>query len=106
MVRVALFCKTTPHDSYPLGSVMNLFSQSRPKHNPAALQQIKIWVYGLLRLDSDVSISVSQLQCKEPGCPPIETVITILSQPAQQYKIHKPLDDIEQVDLIRLFQTE
>ena len=85
---------------------MNLFSQSRPKSNLAALQQIKTWVYDLLKLDPDIAISVSQLQCKEPGCPPIETVINILSQPAQQYKIHKALDDIEQVDLIRLFQTE
>ncbi|MFG6093743.1 hypothetical protein SPB21_00725 [Leptothoe sp. ISB3NOV94-8A] len=85
---------------------MNLFSQSRPKPNLAALQQIKTWVYDLLKLDSDIGISVSQLQCKEPDCPPIETVITILSQPAQQYKIHKALDDIELDDLIRLFQTE
>ena len=85
---------------------MNLFSQSRPKHNPATLQQLKIWVYDLLKLDPEASISVSQLQCTEPGCPPIETVITILSQPAQQYKIHKALDDIELVDVIRLFQTE
>ena len=85
---------------------MNLFSQSKPKYNPAALQQLKTWVYELLKLDPDVSISVSQLQCKESGCPPIETVITILSQPAQHYKIHKALDDIEEVDLIRLFQTE
>ena len=85
---------------------MNLFSQSKPKCNTAALQQLKTWVYDRLKLDPDVSISVSQLQCKEPGCPPIETVITILSQPAQHYKIHKALDDIEQVDLIHLFQTE
>lgn len=85
---------------------MNLFSQSRPKSNPAAIQQIKAWVYDLLKLDAEIGISISQLQCTEPGCPPIETVITILSQPAQQYKIHKALDDIERDALIRLFQTE
>ncbi len=85
---------------------MNLFFQSRPKPNPAALQQLKTWFYDLLKLDPDVPISVSQLQCKEPDCPPIETVITIMSQPAQQYKIHKALDEIEQVDLVHLFKTE
>ena len=85
---------------------MNLFSQSRPKPNLAALQQIKTWVYDLLKLDPDISVSVSQLQCKEPDCPPLETVITIFSQPVQQQKIHKALDDIELSDLIRLFQTE
>ena len=85
---------------------MNLFSQSRPKPNPVALQQLKTWVCDLLKLDSDIDISVGQLQCKEPDCSPIETVITVLSQPAQQYKIHKALDDIELADLIRLFSTE
>lgn len=85
---------------------MNLFSQSRPNPNPAALQQLKTWVYDLLKLDSDIDISVAQLQCKEPDCPPIETVITVLSQPARQYKVHKALDDIELADLIRLFQSE
>ncbi|MEL7495570.1 MAG: hypothetical protein AAGJ95_16620, partial [Cyanobacteria bacterium J06554_11] len=83
-----------------------LFSQSRLKPNSAALQQLKTWVYDLLKLDPDIDISVGQLQCREPDCPPIETVITVLSQFAQQYKIHNVLDDIELVDLIRLFQTE
>ncbi|MEO0376975.1 MAG: hypothetical protein AAF329_20625 [Cyanobacteria bacterium P01_A01_bin.17] len=85
---------------------MSLFSQSRPKPNLATLQQIKTWVYDLLKLDPEIGISVSQLQCQEPDCPPIETVITILSQPAQKYTIHKALDDVERDDLIRLFQTE
>ena len=85
---------------------MNLFSHSKPQRNPAALQQLKTWIYDLLKLDPDVSISISQLQCQEPDCSPIETVITILSHPAQQYKIHKALDDIVLVDVIRLFQTE
>ena len=85
---------------------MDLFSQSRPKPNLEVLQQVKIWAYDLLKLDPDISISVSQLQCKEADCPSIETVITIFSQPAQQYKIHKALDDVERGDLVRLFQTE
>ncbi len=80
---------------------MNLFSQSRLKPNLEALQQIKSWVYDLLKLDPDIGISVSPLQCKEADCPPIETVIIILSQPAQQYKIHKALDDIDLGDLQR-----
>ncbi|MEM9772918.1 MAG: hypothetical protein AAF889_15235 [Cyanobacteria bacterium P01_D01_bin.73] len=85
---------------------MDLFSQPKPKSNPAALQQLKTWVYDCLKLDPEVAISVSQLQCREPDCPPVETVITILSQPAQHYKIHKALDDIERVDVTKLFQTK
>ena len=84
---------------------MDLFSQSKPKRNPVALQQLKTWIYDQLKLDPEVAISVSQLQCREPDCPPVETVITILSKPAQHYKIHKALDDIELVDVVRLFET-
>ena len=83
---------------------MSLFSKSRPKRNLAALQQIKTWVYDLLKLDPELHISVNQLECKEPCCPPIETVITVMSHPAQTYKIHKAVDDIERDDLVRLFE--
>ena len=85
---------------------MNLFSQSQRKPDLAAIQKIKAQVYDLLKLDSEIGISVSQLQCKEPDCPPVETVITILSHPAQQYKVHKALVDLEEKDLIALFQAE
>jgi len=52
---------------------MNLFSQDKPKANPEKVQQIKT-VYRLMEIDR-TTISISQLTCKEPGCPPIETVI-------------------------------
>ncbi|PIG91289.1 hypothetical protein [Gloeocapsopsis sp. IPPAS B-1203] len=70
------------------------------------MQQLKTWIYELLRLEPEISVSFSQLQCKEPGCPPVETAITILTDPAQQYKIHKAIADIEQADLLKLFQAE
>jgi hypothetical protein len=39
-------------------------------------------------------------------CPPIETVIAVLDTPgsARQYKIHKPVMDIEYADVISLAQ--
>jgi hypothetical protein len=67
---------------------MNLFKQSRPTTNPEAIQQIKAWTQQILDLPVDVPISISQLQCHEPGCPPIETVIAVMTQPTQTFKIH------------------
>jgi hypothetical protein len=83
---------------------MDLFSQSRPDVNPTALQQIKAQMADLLKLDADTTISINQLQCKEPGCPPIETAIIVLTQPAKQYKIHKAIHDITMADLIKVVQ--
>jgi hypothetical protein len=82
---------------------MNLFSQDKPKANPEKVRDIKNWVYRLLNVNPDIPISISQLTCKEPGCPPIETVIAIMTQPAKQYKIHKAVDEIDELDICNLY---
>jgi hypothetical protein len=81
---------------------MNLFSQNKPKVDPKQIQQIKSWVYRILEVDSGISLSISQLACKEPGCPPIETVIAVMSTPVKQYKIHKAVNDIDEIDICGL----
>ncbi|KPQ31468.1 MAG: hypothetical protein HLUCCA11_23680 [Phormidesmis priestleyi Ana] len=83
---------------------MDLFSQPKPSLDLAILQQLKAQVADLLQLDAETTISINQLQCKEPGCPPVETVIIILTQPMQQYKIHKAIGDIRTADVIKAVQ--
>jgi hypothetical protein len=84
---------------------MNLFSQAKLKADPVKVQQLKTWIYELLKLDQEITVSISQLQCKEPGCPPIETAITVLSKPTQQFKVHKAIDEIAQADLMQALQA-
>ncbi|NJR51132.1 MAG: hypothetical protein HC780_17690 [Leptolyngbyaceae cyanobacterium CSU_1_3] len=81
---------------------MNLFSQDKPKADPEKIRDIKNWVYRILEVDSDIPISISQLACKEPGCPPIETVIAVMSMPVKQYKIHKAVNDIDETNICDL----
>lgn len=50
-----------------------------------------------LSLDETVTISLNQLTCHEPGCPPIETAIVIMEEAPKQYKIHKSIAEIEQL---------
>lgn len=78
---------------------MNLFNQSRSTTNPEHIRQIKTWVYEALNLPTDTPISISQLQCHEPGCPPVETVIAVMSQPAQTFKIHAAVEQITANDV-------
>ncbi|MEO0984236.1 MAG: hypothetical protein AAFY20_01660 [Cyanobacteria bacterium J06639_14] len=73
---------------------MNLFKQQRPTAKSEHIQQLKTWTSEVLNLPADVPISISQLQCHEPGCPPIETVIAVMTQPPQTYKIHAAAGDI------------
>ena len=44
-------------------------------------------------------ISIHQLRCSEPGCPPMETVIALMSTPIRQIKIHKAIALIEREDI-------
>lgn len=81
---------------------MNLFQTSKSKTNSAKIREIKNWVYQHLAIDPEIPISVSQLQCHEPDCPPLETVIAIMRTPPQQYKIHQSIEEIQELDIKQL----
>ena len=80
------------------------FFNSQKESDPQQLVQVKSWVSQAFDLSEDVSVMITQLQCTEEGCPPIETVIAIMETPGKprQYKIHKPLAEVEQTDIVSL----
>ncbi|AKG22121.1 hypothetical protein [Calothrix sp. 336/3] len=65
-------------------------------------QQVKELIYRLWNLDADTVISLSQLNCHKSDCPPVETVITVMTNPIQSYKIHKAISDINEEDILCL----
>lgn len=69
------------------------------------IKQVKKWIHQYFEIDENISISLSQLQCTEPDCSPIETVISVMTNPVQQYKIHKKIADIEYTDISRLVRN-
>jgi hypothetical protein len=81
---------------------MYLFSRINLKADSAKVKQIKTWIAKILNSDEQVTISLNQLTCHEPGCPPIEIAIIIMEQPPKQYKIHKSIADIQQSDIYQL----
>ncbi|NET49870.1 MAG: hypothetical protein F6K09_14375 [Merismopedia sp. SIO2A8] len=85
---------------------MSLFAKRSPTANPLKLQQIKGWVSDCLSLDSSTIVSISQLRCNEPGCPPVETVIAIMTHPTQTYKIHKAAPDVMCDDVVSTIRGE
>lgn len=54
-------------------------------------QQVKDWLYEILQIDRQTVISLSQLQCQDSGCPPIQTAIAIMTTPHRIIRIHKGL---------------
>jgi hypothetical protein len=79
---------------------MNLFGPKRVLQ-PDHVDRIKSWTRELWGFGDDVAIMVTELECREPGCPPIETVIAVLEGPGitRQYKIHKTTDEIDRHDV-------
>ncbi len=85
---------------------MNLFNQQRPSAKPEHIQQLKIWTQDILNLPIDVPISISQLRCHEPDCPPVETVVAVMTQPTQTFKVHAAPEDIDRAMILQAINGE
>ncbi|MEF2072559.1 hypothetical protein [Consotaella aegiceratis] len=66
-----------------------------------SVRAIKRWTRDRLGLAEDVVVSVNELACHLPGCPPKETVILVMRSRDQtlQVSIHKPVLDVVQADV-------
>lgn len=73
----------------------------RPKRDAALIRQVKAWAYDCLPISSEAIVSVMELECHEPGCPPLETVIAAMEQgkETRQWKFHKPMPDVTHADV-------
>ena len=69
-----------------------LASSEKSPERLAAAAQVKQWTRERFGLAPDAVISVSQIDCVVPGCPPVETVVMFWSA-GQHYhfKVFKPL---------------
>ena len=75
--------------------------------DPLQTARVKHWVKESFALADDIVVMVTELQCTEEGCPPLETVIAILASPSQprQFKLHKPLAEILATDIQTLVHS-
>lgn len=76
---------------------------TRPTVDVNQVRRVKEWVRVAFAVDDAVSLLVTQLECKEQNCPPLETVIAILDTPGQprQFKLHKGVADVTEDDVRR-----
>lgn len=72
--------------------------------NPAAIDRVKAIFMEAFNLSEDTLLSVAELRCHEPGCPPVETVVTARSGDGevQNWRVHKPIKDIASDDVTAL----
>ncbi|MFM7603061.1 MAG: hypothetical protein ACKO7R_17990 [Pseudanabaena sp.] len=72
----------------------------KPAVTSAQMQQVKSWLYEILQIDHYIVISLSQLQCQDLNCPPIQTAIAIMTTPHRVIRIHKAIPDITYNDVV------
>ena len=85
--------------------MFSLGINSLPQPDSKKISRIKGWVISLLKLDSSTTVFVTQLECREQGCPPVETVIALIEdrKKTKQKKIHKCINEIDEKDIRNLF---
>lgn len=72
---------------------------------PQAVHELKLQTQKLFGLSDDVTVSVSELTCREPGCPDVETVVAILRDGEKPIiaRIHKSIPDVTLAELKAAF---
>ena len=82
--------------------MQGMFNQKRPDAN--AVRNLKKIVAEQFELPDDTTLSVAELNCHEPGCPPTETVITARSPDGTttDWRVAKAIADIQETDINNL----
>lgn len=68
---------------------------------------IKTWAREVFDLPEDAVVSVNELACHVPGCPPKETVVLMMFQDQTvQLSLHKAILDVTRQDMQSAFRVQ
>ena len=76
-----------------------MFNKKKP--NLETIQNLKNYFIKKYEIPESTILSIAELNCHEPDCPPTETVITARSidGTTKNWKIHKPIEEISEKDV-------
>ena len=82
--------------------MISLFDRSKPSRE--SIKRVKEAVSDCFRIPETTTLAVAELNCHEPDCPPVETVITGHKEDGtiETWRIAKRIDDIEDRDILAL----
>ena len=78
------------------------------KTNPEIIRNLKTVFTKKFSVSKDSTISVAELRCHEPNCPPVETVFTVRTSDGsiQDWRISKSASEIQIKDIEILCDKE
>ncbi|WP_181181745.1 nitrate reductase [Mesorhizobium sp. B3-1-6] len=85
---------------------MKFVNPFAPRRGPSSshADRIKQWIRDRLDLKEDVAITVTEVRCRESGCPDLETVISILERPIRSLRVGKAVAMIAEPDIALALQ--
>ena len=68
--------------------------------NSALTERVRRWTRERFKLADDETVMVSEIACRVPGCPPIETHVVFWTAIGRHhFKVFKPLGELSEDDL-------
>jgi hypothetical protein len=79
-------------------SWLNPFKKTDDPLRAVQRDQIVLWIRALVATEV---VKVNEIECNDPQCPGIETVVLLISKstPTQAVKIRKPLTEVTEQDV-------
>ena len=77
---------------------------NRKTQNIEKIRNLKLLISNKYKLSDNTIISIAELSCHEPDCPPIETVITVRYENGsmKNWRVAKPISEVEEIDIYEL----
>lgn len=69
--------------------MLGLFKR-KPPADPVVTDRLKVWVSALMDLSDRDTIMLAELACHDPGCPDLETVITVVRTDRRRFVLRFP----------------
>ena len=69
--------------------------------NSVAKRTVEAWTRQRFSLSDECTVTVAELACKLPGCPPLETIVAFWTENGKRhrFKVLKPVIDVCESDL-------
>ena len=83
-----------------------MFNKKKP--NVENIRNLKIIISEKYNIPENSTLSIAELACHEPNCPPIETIITERNEngKVRNWRIAKPINDIQEIDINNLNNSD
>ena len=77
----------------------------KPAADPVVTDRLKLWVATAMGLTDRDTIMLAELDCRDPGCPDLETVITVIRADRRQFVLRfpGPMAGVTEADVQSLF---